>query len=61
MSPQIHSTNSPPLEDQAGKQGSAASANAKGLSQGEDSKIESEKTLDGLGSNPDSAVDANAK
>lgn len=52
MSPQINGTNSPPIEEQAGKQGSSTIADAKGISQGGDSKEQSKSTLDGLRSNP---------
>lgn len=61
MSPQIKGTNSPPVEEQAGKQGSSTISDAKGINQGGNSKEESKSNLDGLGSNPKSKACSGGK
>ncbi|CCU81604.1 hypothetical protein BGHDH14_bghG005298000002001 [Blumeria hordei DH14] len=62
MSGTAEGRQSPPPEEQLGKQGTTAPSNAKGVDQGTSSKINSDKTLQELESNPsDSSMDTNAK
>lgn len=62
MSHTTEGRQSPPPEEQLGKQGTTAPSNAKGVDQGASSKKDSEKTLQELKSNPpDSSMDSNAK
>jgi len=48
---------SPPPEEQAGKQGTSPPSNAQGINQGGDNKKESQRSLNELDSNPKPPLD----
>lgn len=60
MSASNQGSQSPPLEQQEGKQGDSPPATGQGISTVRDSKEKSKQTLKGLESNPVGAMDKHA-